>query len=285
MRSLVLTFMVAAAAVAQSPPRLAFEVASIRPSTAPGQDRATTAGVHIDGAQVRYVFLSLKDYIGTAYKTRFAQIVAPDWIASERFDIVATLPAGATPAQVPDMLQSLLAERFGLKVHREKKEFPVYALVVGKTPLTLKEAPPETDADQTTSVAGTGSEGGVSVNLGHGSSYTFGGNHFAATKLTMLQFTLNLERFADRPIVDMTELKGRYDFAFDVTREDYLAMMIRAAIASGAAIPAAAQQLLDASSPAALGDALQQVGLRLDARKAPLDALVVDEVQKTPTAN
>jgi uncharacterized protein (TIGR03435 family) len=61
--------------------------------------------------------------------------------------------------------------------------------------------------------------------------------------------------------------------------------MIRAAMASGAAVPAAAQQLLDASSPAALGDALQQVGLKLEARKAPLDVLVVDEVQKMPTAN
>ena len=285
MRCFVLTLVVAASAFAQSPPRAEFEVASIRPSSPPGEGRGATAGVHIDGAQVRYVFLSIKDYIGTAYKTRFAQIVAPDWIGSERFDIVATLPAGATPAQVPEMLQSLLAARFGLKVHSEKREFPVYALVLGKTPLKLKEAPPETDADQTLSVAGTGSEGGVSVNLGHGASYTLGGNRFAATKLTMTEFTLNLERFADRPILDMTDLKGRYDFAFDLTPEDYLAMMVRAAMASGAAIPAAALKLLDASSPAALGDALQQIGLRLDARKAPLDLLVVDEVQKAPTAN
>jgi len=126
---------------------------------------------------------------------------------------------------------------------------------------------------------------GVSVKLGHGASYTFGSNHFAATKLTMTEFSLNIERFADRPIIDMTDLKGRYDFAFDVTPEDAMAMMVRAAMASGAALPAAALKLLDASSPAALGDALQQIGLRLEARKAPLDALVVDEVQKTPTAN
>ena len=174
-------------------------------------------------------------------------------------------------------------------MHKEKKEFPVYALVVGKTPLKLKEAPPE-DADQTdpkgvVSATGTGSEGGVSVNLGHGASYTFGGGHFAATKLTMTEFTLNIERFADRPILDMTDLKGRYDFAFDLTPEDSTAMMIRAAMASGVAIPPAGQRLLDASSPAALGDALQQIGLKLEARKAPLDSLVVDEMQKTPTAN
>lgn len=285
MRSLALTLVLTAAAFAQSAPRREFEVASIRPSAVPGDGRGATAGVHIDGAQVRCVMLSIKDYIGTAYKTRFAQIVAPDWIGSERFDIVATLPAGATPAQVPEMLQSLLAERFGLKVHTEKKEFPVYALVVGKTPLKLKEAPPETEADQTLSTTGTGSEGGVGVNLGHGASYTLGNNRFAATKLTMTQFSLNIERFADRPILDMTDLKGRYDFAFDITQEDFTAMMIRAAMASGVAIPPAGQRLLDASSPAALGDALQQIGLRLEARKAPLDALVVDEVQKTPTAN
>ena len=94
MRGFALTLVLAALAFAQSTPRVAFEVASIRPSAAPGLS-AATAGVHIDGAQVRCVSLSVKDYIGTAYKTRFAQIVAPDWIGSQRFDIVATLPAGA----------------------------------------------------------------------------------------------------------------------------------------------------------------------------------------------
>jgi uncharacterized protein (TIGR03435 family) len=123
------------------------------------------------------------------------------------------------------------------------------------------------------------------VNFGHGSSFTFANNRFEAKKLTMAIFVGNLERFADRQIVDMTGLTAQYDFAFDVAPEDYRAMLLRSAVWVGANLPPEAQKMLDASSPAALGDALQQIGLRLDARKAPLDVLVIDEALKTPTDN
>jgi uncharacterized protein (TIGR03435 family) len=95
----------------------------------------------------------------------------------------------------------------------------------------------------------------------------------------------SLERFMDRPIVDMTDLKGSYDFALDVTQEDYRAMMIHAAVAAGVTLPPEAMRLLDGASLASLYDAAQKVGLKLDARKAPLDLLVIDEARKTPTAN
>lgn len=101
----------------------------------------------------------------------------------------------------------------------------------------------------------------------------------------MALFAGNLERFADRQIVDMTGLAAQYDFAFDVMPEDYRAMLLRSAVWVGANLPPEAQKMLDASSPAALGDALQQIGLKLDARKAPLDVLVIDDALKTPTAN
>lgn len=108
-----------------------FEVASIRPSE-PITAQGVTAGVHIDGAQVRCLLLSLKDYLGIAYKLKEYQIQGPDWLASARFDIVAKLPAGATAEQVPQMIGALLADRFQMKTHRDSKEFPVYSLVVGK---------------------------------------------------------------------------------------------------------------------------------------------------------
>lgn len=94
-----------------------------------------------------------------------------------------------------------------------------------------------------------------------------------------------LERFVDRPIVDMTELKGSYDLALDVTQEDYRAMLIHAAVAAGVTLPPEAMRLLDSASLASLFDALQKVGLKLDASKAPLDLLVIDEARKTPTDN
>lgn len=83
----------------------------------------------------------------------------------------------------------------------------------------------------------------------------------------------------------MTGLTGAYDFAVDVTPEDYQAMQIRSAVLRGANIMPEARKLLDASPPSAIGDALQQVGLKLESRKALLDILVIDSALKTPTAN
>jgi uncharacterized protein (TIGR03435 family) len=189
------------------------------------------------------------------------------------------------------MLQALLADRFRMKVHKEKQEFPVYALLLGKGPSKLKESSPDPDADKdepkgTVNVAASGSAAGVSVNLGHGSSWSFVPNRFEAKKLTMEQFAANLERFADRPIVDMTGLKGQYDLGFDINPEDYRPMLIRSAIYAGEVMSPRALRLLDGSSGGgALSDALQQVGLKLEARKAPLDVLVIDDALKTPTAN
>ena len=77
---------------------------------------------------------------------------------------------------------------------------------------------------------GAGSNQGVVVNLGQGSSFTFSNNKFEATRLTMASLAATLERFLDRPVVDMTDLKGSYNFSIDVTAEDYRAMLIRSAV-------------------------------------------------------
>ena len=233
--------------------------------------------------------MSFKDYIGMAYRVRAYQIQGPDWMAEQRFDLVATLPAGSSTAQFPQMVQALLAERFNLKLHHDKKEFPVYVLEVGKTPLKLQASKPdpkvETADKSVANIAASGSNQGVSVNLGEGSSYTFANNRFEATKLTMMQFAGNLERFVDRPIVDMTGLDGRYDFSLDLTEDDYRLMLIRAGVNSGVVLPPAALRLLENGSPVSLFDAMQKLGLKLDARKAPLDVVVIDEARKTPTDN
>jgi uncharacterized protein (TIGR03435 family) len=94
-----------------------------------------------------------------------------------------------------------------------------------------------------------------------------------------------LERFVDRPIVDMTDLKGAYDITLEVTQEDYRAMLIHAAVAAGVSLPPEALRFLDGASVPSLFEAVQKVGLKLDARKAPLDMIVVDDARKTPTEN
>jgi uncharacterized protein (TIGR03435 family) len=275
---------------AQNPARLTFEVASIRPSPdAPPQ--GVVAGARIDGAQFRTSYLTLKDYIAVAYKLKLYQITGPDWIGTERFDITATLPDGALPAQAPEMMESLLEDRFQLKTHREKKEFPVYALVLAKGGLKMTETPPDAelanaDARAPQEFTGAGSNQGVSVNLGQGASFTFANNKFEAKKLNMAAVAGTLERFLDRPIVDATDLSGRYDFSVPVTAEDYQAMLIRSAVVAGVILPPNVLRLIDgAPTPTSLFDGLEKVGLRLEPRKAPLDTIVVDSALKRPTEN
>jgi uncharacterized protein (TIGR03435 family) len=283
----VLVMAVAAAAVAQSPVRPAFEVASIRAS-APGPDNQVSVGLHMDGAQVRVARLTLRDYIGIAYRIKIAQIAGPDWIASDRFDISATIPEGVKTAQIPEMFQALLEDRFQMKFHREKREFPVYALLQGKGPLKLKESPVDPNAaraEEPIDVKGGGSVQGVNIDLGGGRTFSFVPNKIEVHKMTMDLFGRYLERFADRTIVDMTGLNGQYDFTFDISPDDYLPMLIRSAVNAGVTLQPQALKLAEGTTSAGLSDALQQVGLKLDARKAPLDVIVVDSALKTPTGN
>jgi uncharacterized protein (TIGR03435 family) len=228
----------------------------------------------------------LKDYITIAYEMRLNQIISPDWLASERFDIAGKLPDGGVQGDVPEMLQSLLADRFGMKFHREKREFPVYALEAA--PAGFKLSPtgkPEIDNASPLNIAAGGSASGVMITFGKDMYFSLGANGFEVKNLTMEMAADMLTRFLDRPVVDMTKLKGTYDFTLDLTPEDRMVMMVRSAVAAGIVLPPQALALLDTGSNASLTDALRKVGLTLDARRAPLDVLVIDEIRKTPTEN
>lgn len=292
MNRTALAILTAAAAFGQTSPkpedspRPEFEVATIRPSAQSLTDGAT-AGVHIDGAQFRSAALTLKDYIGMAYRIKLYQISGPDWIGSDRFNISATLPPG-TANQLPEMMQRLLEDRFQIKIHHEKKDFPVYVLEVAKGGVKMQESAPDPNAEDAKApltIAGSGSAQGISVNLGRGSSYAFANNKFEAKRVPMATLAAVLERFMDRPIVDMTDLAGAYDVSLPVTDEDYRVMLIHAGVNAGVSLPPQALRLLDGASTPSLFDALQKLGLKLDARKAPLDMVVVDDVRKTPTEN
>jgi uncharacterized protein (TIGR03435 family) len=288
-KSLLLCTVTIVAAWGQQPSRPEFEVATIRPS-APSPEATVTARAHIDGAQVRWLSLTLKYYIATAYRVKQYQVSGPDWISSDRFDISATIPAGVSTTQMPEMLQRVIEERFQLKMHREKKDFPVYALEITKGGLKIVVNPADpdaakSDANTPANTNVSGSAQGISIDFGRGSSYTFANNRFEAKKLTMANVVRALELYTDRPVVDMTDLTGTYDFTLEITAEDYQAMLVRAAVTAGLTLPPDALRLLDGATLPSLFDSLQKVGLKLDARKAPMDVLVIDEVRKTPTDN
>jgi uncharacterized protein (TIGR03435 family) len=291
MRRYFLGVLVTLPLFAQAPAtRPEFEVASIKPSP-PDEFNKGGAGTHIDGSQVSFNFVSLATYISYAYRVKSYEISGPDWMASERFDITAKLPAGGSSKDVIEMLRTLLEERFQLKTHRESKELPVYALVVGKGGPKIQDSPADSPA-ATPNEARPGFNatavprpGGVTVDLGNGGSYTFADNKFEGRKMKVASITSALSAFMDRPVVDMTNLKGDYDFSLELSPEDFRAMGIRAAIAAGVALPPQAVQMADTASLDSLYSALEKLGLKLESRKAPLEVLVVDHAEKSPSDN
>ena len=131
----------AVVAAAQTKPALAFEVASVSPSV-PLQTQITTGqirvGATITDSRVDLKSASLGELLILAYRLKPYQLTGPDWIQSERYDVQATIAAGGNKDQVPEMMQALLAERFKVRVHRDKKEHSVYALIVGNDGHKLK---------------------------------------------------------------------------------------------------------------------------------------------------
>ncbi len=287
---LIATLLVAGAALfAQD---LEFEVASIRPTgpIVPGSTQQVSAGIHIDGSQFRASFLSLKEIMAIGYKMRIYQIEAPDWVGSERYEINAKMPtleAGRTMKEdeFSPMVRKLVEERFQIKSHRMQKDFPIYALVQMK--VGIKATADELDAPdkEGVTVGGTGGANGTTMSLGRGATMSVGGNRIEAKKISMLILAETMARFMDKPVQDQTGLTKTYDVAIDLTPEDFQALMIRAAVASGVTLPPQALALMDKASGDSLHEALAKLGLKLEPKKVPMDMLIVDSINRTPTEN
>ena len=156
-----------------------------------------TLGLRLDAAQVRVIALPLRDIIAAAYRVKSYQVSGPDWVTTSQFDVNAKVPPGTKISQVPEMRQALLADRFGLTFHRDTKDTAVYALVVGKAPLKLREHRAEPGASPSVdtlrwSLSGT-PVAGVSNTFGDGSSYTFAGGKFEGKKLSTTALATELE--------------------------------------------------------------------------------------------
>jgi uncharacterized protein (TIGR03435 family) len=314
-------------AFAQATGGPSFEVASIKPSgpldPAAILSGKTHIGMSVDNFRVDIGSSSLLQLICLAYKLKPYQITGiPDWAASQRFDILAKLPEGASKDQVPDMLRALLAERFKLAVHRDNKEQPIYALVIGKNGPKLKEAPPEAAAssepvapaaakspakgeftfgsgDQQVSVR-RADKGGMMVSTKESGpmhiSMDNGVINMEFERMTMALLTDTLSQYLDRPVVDETGLKGVYQASLHVTMEDAMRAAGKLGVFAGA-MPVAgtpvnrdgipAPSPVNASDPAggSLFTSVEQLGLKLESRKQPYEFLVIDHLEKTPAEN
>uniref|UniRef100_Q022I4 Soil-associated protein, TIGR03435 family n=1 Tax=Solibacter usitatus (strain Ellin6076) TaxID=234267 RepID=Q022I4_SOLUE len=229
---------------------LAFEVVSVEHSPAVPPGSGVNSSMKLDPGRLTCTNVSLKKLILNMYDVKDYQVSGPAWMDTELFDIVATMPRDTTGEEVIAMAKTLLADRFHLAIHKETKEVPVYGLVVGKNGMKLKE-----------------------VEFGRGETSTRPGKYTA--KMTpMTNFTNFLSRQMDRPVIDMTGLKGFYSFELEWTPEE---SAVPKPLEGGAAV--------DSAVGPSLMSALQQLGLKLEPRRAPVETLVIDRADRTPTEN
>ena len=269
-------------AFGQQTGKVAFEVASIKPSQPMSMGRMRI-GMNTDGGMLRYSNVSLKDCIRNAYRVKDFQVQGPDWLDSARFDIVAKLPDGASKDQIPEMLQTLLAERFKLSLHRDTKEHAIYALVVGKGGPKLKPAEVQTGDDATPGGA-PGGRGG----LPRGAMSMMidpAGAHLKAPSATLSTLAEMISRFSERPVVDYTGIQGQYDFDLVFAPET----MRNMPGGKGMMMPPGGGEHPQTDAPAepaaTIYESVQRYGLKLEPRKAPMEMLIVDHIEKEPTEN
>jgi uncharacterized protein (TIGR03435 family) len=310
----------ASPAAQAAPGNLAFDVASVRPSPAPDQAEmlaGLTAGklpnwVRIDGSRATFHYESLKDLIMYAYKMPQYVISGPEWLVTDRFDIAARLPDGATKDDVPEMLRALLKERFNLTTHSEMQEQPVLGLVVGKSGPKLKEstATPEALDENAPLKPGESkmdtpngpirlmknADGSTTYNMGARGSFTLKfvdetrSMHMEASTISMKGFVMMMTTLGagqGRQIVDMTGLTGMYQAAVDFSVMDLMSSLS----AQGIDIPSrpgggsSGSEATDPEGGAMVAAALDKLGLKLEKSRAKVDRLVVDHVEKSPTEN
>jgi uncharacterized protein (TIGR03435 family) len=212
-------------------PKPAFEVISIKP-VGPFQIRP---GIRISGNRFDCA-MSLEGLITTAYQIKTYQMVGPDWLNSQRFAINATIPEGSSKDQVPGMLQALLEDRFKLKAHLEKKDQPVYALVVPKKEdLKLMKADETVYADakplspthpmsikrEGDSVILIDSRTGMVTSGRSGGSAANGLMRVEILRTSMPAFVDYITPLTDRPVIDATDLKGSYKMTLELPIEVY----------------------------------------------------------------
>jgi len=229
-----------------------FEVATIKANPS----GAAAKLVRVTGCQISTTNTSVSYLITYAYGIQARQITGgPAWLEVEKYDVTAKPEGEGQPndKQWKIMFQKLLADRFQLAFHRDKKELSVYAIVIGKTGSKLTRS--------------AGDPNG-------GPSLLFRGANLPAKNATMADFAGVMERTVlDRPVVDQTGLSGRFDFQLKWTPDE---------TQFGGRVRPPSD---DAAAPPDLFTAFQeQLGLKLQATKAPVDVIVIDRVAK-PSEN
>jgi bla regulator protein blaR1 len=266
-------------------PALAFDVVSIKPVKSDNGGMSRTRFMMTpDGLEFSNV--TVRNLIRMAYGVEDHQITgAPGGLDSDRYNVETKLEPSVMEAfrkLSPDdqgiaqqnMMQAILADRFQLKIHRDSKELPVYALVVAKNGPKLHEAKPgDTYPNGIKRPDGT-RLGGGSIRVGRG--------ELTAQGLPMASIAMSLSRQVGRTVRDKTGLTGIYDFTLHWTPEEGTAPMMGTP-AGGPQGPNSATPP-DSSGPSIFTAIQEQLGLKLESQKGPVEMIVIDHVEK-PSEN
>jgi uncharacterized protein (TIGR03435 family) len=243
-----------AQAPAATPPSPKFEVASLKPSQPGGRGggiRPTPGGERYDATNV-----TLKLLITVAYRVKVEQVAGgPDWMNTDRYDMKAKAEKPSSAEELHLMLQDLLADRFELKFHKETKELPIYVLSVDKGGHKMQPHEAQSAGDPWIDQK----------------AEQFLHMKMHAQFVNMDYFAWRLGQLLDRPVVDQTNLKGGFDFDFAYTRE------LPPGIPEGANLNG---EPIDTSGPTIYEALHQQLGLKLERQKGPVNILVIDHVAK-----
>ena len=238
---------------------LTFEVASLKPSK-PG---APDGGLHPAPGGQRYIGSNwvLRNYLLVAYQVKSSQIVGgPGWVDTDPYDLNAEAEKPSSIEELHIMLQNLLTERFKLRFHYETKEMSAYVLTVDKSgPKNLELRP---------------GAGGGDLNIDKNAEQ-FLHETWTTHCASMDYFTFVLAQIFDKPILNQTGLKGCFNFQIKFTQE-LPPNLQEGQLFNGVPI--------DASGPTIYQALQNQLGLKLESKKAPVATLVIDHAEK-PSEN
>jgi uncharacterized protein (TIGR03435 family) len=244
--SIFFTAIAAAMALAQTPAAPSFEVATIHPYVfrGPRGNDITPGGVNMRGVR-------LLEFISWAYSVQENQISGPDWLNNTLFDISAKAATPATDPEMRLMMQTLLAERFKLTVHRDQRDMSALVMTLGKNGHKLVEN--ETPGSP---------------------SFSTGKMSLTGNGATIKQMTDFISRELKISIVDRTGLTGHYNYHLDIASFVTEEMMRN----SNGGVPI--------EGPGIVAKAMQeQLGFKVDSAKVPMEVIVIDHMEKEPTEN
>ncbi len=236
-----------------APSAPAFDVASVKPDlhSKAGGEGSRRGDFKVEPNRLTMTNVTLRTCVRVAFDVKEYQVTGPAWLDDERYDISAVAAEAGPPKQIHLMLQRLLAERFKLEYHRQTKELPVYVLVVAKGGPKFHES--KTEGDFSLKPTGRATA--------------------TIERATVSQLVDMLTQVLKMPILDQTGLTGHYDVAIDMT--SYIPENFEHG--PGATPPDIGGIIMAAVQ--------EQLGLKLESRKAPTDLIVIDHAEKAPTEN